>query len=310
MIKKQWLPSLLFAFFVSSCGKKSSLEVVKTFPGYPSSSGIEKINKDYYIIGDDAKNILILDSSLLKKDSISLYPFSKQRMPKSIKADLESIMKLNDNQLLILGSGSASPYRNAGWLVNVRQREKQFIHLDTFYHRFSQNGIQDVNIEGACIVQNKWLLANRGHAGYPHNYLIVTKPYFWQQQQAAPIEKISIGQPSGDSSFRGISGLAYAKNSDQLLMSVSTEATNSTTADGAIGKSYIWIIQNITSKLGWQAINPNKIIDLNQIDARFKGQKIESIHIDEETKSSLKILLVADNDNGVSTVFVLMLIKE
>ncbi len=80
----------------ASCGNKNILEEVKIFPSYPSASGIEVIHNKFYIIGDDAKNILILDSSLNKSDSISLYPFSEQRIPKSVKSDLESILLTRD----------------------------------------------------------------------------------------------------------------------------------------------------------------------------------------------------------------------
>ncbi|MBK7291987.1 MAG: hypothetical protein IPI78_18115 [Chitinophagaceae bacterium] len=38
-------------------GNKSLLEEVKTFPSYPSASGIEKLNNKFYSIGDDAKFI-------------------------------------------------------------------------------------------------------------------------------------------------------------------------------------------------------------------------------------------------------------
>ena len=55
-----------------SCGNKDLLQEVKQLPHYPSTSGIEYINNKIYIIGDDANNLLVLDSNLNTIDSILL----------------------------------------------------------------------------------------------------------------------------------------------------------------------------------------------------------------------------------------------
>lgn len=301
---------LFYIIFTASCGNKNILEEEKTFPSYPSASGIETMSNKFYIMGDDAKNILILDSSLNKLDSISLYPFSEQRIPKSVKSDLESITITKDNQLLLLGSGSLSPYRNIGWLINTTTKEKQFLHLDTFYRRLQLNGLEELNIEGACSIPGSILLSNRGSKGYPKNHLILTNEKFWQQQEGAAITTISIGGNNDSTKFSGISGLSYSNKSDRLVLTVSTEDTKNNIDDGAIGKSYLWIIKNLSSKKKWKAINPDKVIDLESIDPRFKGQKIESVCIFKETSGFLHLTLVADNDNGSSTIFRLVLEKD
>ena len=90
-------------------------------------------------------------------------------------------------------------------------------------------------------------------------------------------------------------------------MTVSTEDTRNSMDDGAIGKSYLWIIKNITTKKRWKAVNPDKIIDLDAADARFRGQKIESVCITKETNKSLYLTLVADNDDGTSSLFRLVI---
>ena len=60
-----------------------------------------------------------------------------------------------------------------------------------------------------------------------------------------------------------------------LIMTVSTEDTKNNYDDGAIGKSYLWIINNISTKLNNKTIKRDRVIDLEYIDSRFKGQKIE-----------------------------------
>lgn len=304
------LSLLYISLAITSCSDKSILEEVKTFPSYPSASGIEILNNKFYIIGDDAKNLLILDSSLNAIDSISLFPFSEHGIPRSVKADLESISITRDNKLLLLGSGSISPYRNVGWLIYPIKKEKQFIHLDTFYKRLELNGIKELNIEGSCTIPGGLLLANRGNKSYPKNKLILTSDNFWKNQRDAPISTIAIGINSDSSKFSGVSGMCYSNKSDQLILTVSTENTHNNVDDGAIGKSYLWIIKNLTSKKKWKAINPDKIIDLEDLDHQFKGQKIESVCIVKETSGFLYLILVADNDNGASTIFKVIVEKD
>ena len=91
---------------LTSCGSKNMLQEVKKLDHYPSASGIEYFNNQFYVIGDDANDLLILDSNLNPTDSINLYPFMEKRIPKKLKADLEGITLTKDNHLLLLGSGS------------------------------------------------------------------------------------------------------------------------------------------------------------------------------------------------------------
>jgi hypothetical protein len=100
-----------------------------------------------------------------------------------------------------------------------------------------------------------------------------------------------------------VSGLEYSVASDRLLLTVSTENTFNTMDDGAIGKSYLWIINNISTKKNMVAVNPDKVIDLEEMDLRFKGHKIESVCIIWENKKEMQLALVADDDKGSSILF-------
>ena len=68
-------------------------------------------------------------------------------------------------------------------------------------------------------------------------------------------------------------------------------------------KSFLWMINNISTKLNSKKIGPDRIIDLEEIDPRFKKQKIESATVINETKELINLVLVADNDDGSSTIF-------
>lgn len=304
--------SFLIAFLSFTCNTKSNtqLENIQRLPSYPSASGIEYLNNHVYIIGDDAKYILILDSSLTIKDSITLYSFSEKKIPKAIKPDIESIAITSDNKLLLLGSGSLAPYRNAGWLIDPISKQKDSLQLDSFYNRLKANGIDEINIEGLCHIPGYMAITNRGNKSYRKNMLIITKKDFWATQANAPISLIHLGTNTDSTVFNGVSGLAYSTKTDKLLITVSTEDTRNNIDDGTIGKSYLWIVDNISAKKKWKAINPNTIIDLEEVDPRFKGQKIESVCILQEDGKSFRLLLAADNDNGSSTLFTLSLSKD
>ncbi len=297
----------------ASCGKTHLLKEVIKIETYPSASGIEYYNEHIYLMGDDARQLLILDTNLHIKDSILLYPGIEKRLPKDTKSDLESITKLmigGKNQLLLVGSGSLAPYRNAAWLINPENGDKQAITLDTFYSRLQFNGIKEINIEGSCSIPGSMVLSNRGNKTNRKNQLIITNNNFWNQQAAVSIFSLIVGSNADTSVFNGVSGLAYATRSDRLVLTVSTEDTRNAYDDGAIGKSYIWIIKNISGKKRWKSVNPDQVIDLDAIDPRFKGQKIESVCVTKETKHFLHLVLAADNDDGSSTLFKLLVEKK
>lgn len=285
------------------------LTAVKKIENFPSASGIEYANNRLYIIGDDATQMLVLDTNFQVTDSIPLLQSGERRLPKATKPDLEAITLLPDNKLLVLGSGSLSPYRNKAWMVDPISKKIDSLNLGTFYETLSVSGLPEINIEGLCTIPGYFILANRGNVSYPKNHLIVASKPFWISQQESPITLIRLGNNTDSIFFKGVSGLSYSEKSDKLLVTISTEDTKSNYDDGAIGKSYLWIIDNFSAKIKWAAINPDKILELEKIDNRFQGQKIESVCITEETKSLLHLVLVADNDDGSSTLFKMIVEK-
>lgn len=295
---------LIVSILAVSCGNNTVLQEVKKLDHYPSASAIEYTNNSMYVMGDDANQLLVLDSSFVIKDSIELYSYTEKRIPKDRKPDLEAMTWLRRNKLLfIVGSGSLMPQRNIGWLIDPITKQKDSVRLDTFYRRLSLNGITEINIEGIAAIPNALILSNRGNKSYRKNQLIFTREDFHEHQTKASITTALIGYNTDSTSFKGVSGLDYAPRNDKLFITVSTEDTRNNLDDGTIGKSYLWIVKGISSKTRWKAINPDMIIDLEETDARFKGQKIESVCVMKETRKFIYLLLAADNDDGSSTLF-------
>ena len=299
-------------FLFTSCSSDFTFDSNKTLNNYPSGSGLAYLNDRIYLIGDDATGLLITDTAFNIVDSIKLFESQQNRIPKELKQDLEAATIVSINRLpeiLLVGSGSLSPNRNNGWLIDPATKQKTQIDLKPFYSRLKGEGIDALNIEGITTMPGVIVLASRGNKSFAANYLIFTSNGFWEKQDSAAIKIIKVGTNTDTSFFNGVSGLEYSKVSDQLLLTVSTENTNSSLQDGAIGKSYLWIINNISSKKNMIAINPNKVIDLETMDEKFKGHKIESVCIIFENKKQMELALVADDDKGASILFKVTLKK-
>jgi hypothetical protein len=304
MRKNNYLFLIIFPLLIiAGCKNEKKIPVeVKELPGYPSASGVEYFRDKFYIIGDDANNLIILDTALNITDSIQLFSFPDKRIPKTVKADLESMTITPDKRLLLLGSGSLAPYRNTGWFISPATKQKDSIRFSSFLASIpAWTNIKEVNVEGAVYIKKELVIASRGNKSYPKNHLLFVSQNY-PDPQVHGVRSILLGY-SDSLSFQGVSGLAYSAQSDALICTVSTEDTRNSLDDGAIGKSYLWIIKNISSKRRWKAINPDKIIDLEAIDPRFRGHKIESVCVINESKGSYQVLLAADNDNGSSTLF-------
>jgi len=305
--------SFFICFFLfTSCSPNFTFKNSKILKDYPSGSGMTYWNNNIYLIGDDAASLFITDTSFTVTDSIVFLESKQKRIPKELKPDLEAATVISGDkgvEVLLIGSGSLSPNRNTGWIIDPISKQKTLLDLNVFYNRVKKDGIDALNIEGVTSIPGGIILSSRGNKTLPSNYLIFTAGEFWNNQQDAPIKIIKVGSNNDTSFFNGVSGLEYSKFTDQLLLTVSTENTYNAIDDGTIGKSYLWIINNISAKKNLLAINPNKVLDLEQLDVRFKGQKIESVCIIFENKKEMQLALVADDDKGSSALFKITLRK-
>lgn len=291
---------------VSCRMKPFQLVAMEDLADYPSGSAVVFLNNQLYLMGDDARYLMITEAAGFRPvDSLPLYEGGEKRVPKKIKADLEAATVIEGGgrpRILLLGSGSLDPYRSTGWLIDPAAGQKELLNLAPFYERIRQSGVPELNIEGAATVRGQLVLAARGHLGYRHNHLVVTSTQFWEEGAAAPLRLLPLLQDTA--AFGGVSGLDYAPATDRLFVTVSTENTASTFGDGEIGKSYLWIIEGFSKKMQQEGgIRPDRIIDLEAADSRFKGQKIESVCLLHEDGEGTTLVLVADNDGGTTRLF-------
>jgi hypothetical protein len=238
------------------------------------------------------------------KEKINLFPADTYRIPKNVKADFEAttIIHINKNPfLLILGSGSMEATRNKGMLMNLKSKAIEQIDLTVFYNRLQQSGFESLNIEAVTVMDDKLILSNRGNKAAPDNRVIVTSTNFWKKQDDADIFIVKIEWDEKTENNMALSGLTYSYTNDWLIFTASTEDTQNAIDDGAIGDSYLGVIENASRKIGRKRLKMNELFNLPKLDKNFKGQKIESVCIQSDKEQRLKLHLVADNDLGNSS---------
>jgi len=288
---------------------KLTLTDFKVLKNYPSGSAIEFHDNKVFLTGDDAKDVLVMDKSWKELERISLFESTVDRIPKAAKSDLEATTVVIVNsipRMLILGSGSREEHRNKAILLDLDSYLKDEFDLTVFYNRIKATGIADLNIESAAtLLEDYIILGNRGNKRHPDNHLIVTKHLFWKHQADVELFTLPIKFPGKDDKFKnaGISGLTYSPHNDWLVFTASTELTDNPADDGPIGESYLGIIENASRKIGRKDMKVDEFIELGAAEKSMKGYKIESVCIQSEKDDRLKLQLVADNDDGVSSLF-------
>ena len=310
-MKTYGLFTLFILAFLCSCESEIAgdgrLTRVKTLNYYPSGSALEFIDGRFYLMGDDARYLLVLNDNLVGVDSLVLFPGTGARVPKEIKADLESVSSYSFGQedaFVLTGSGSLAPYRENVWWITNDLQQSDSIRDDAIYARIRTLGVQDINFEGTTEMNSEWLMGNRGNTTHPKNFLIVMEPPFHRTPDSLDIHVAEINLIP-DTSFAGLSGLDYSKENDRLYLTFSIEKTNSSTGDGEIGKSFLCIIENMSTKLTAGTLALDRIVDLQEMDSRFVGHKVESVTIISEDDDIAELALVSDKDDGKSTLFLL-----
>jgi hypothetical protein len=273
---------------------------------FPSGSSISYHDERFYLVGDDAGNIAVLDHHYRAVDSIRLFDYPEQRIPKAQKTDFETavIIQMQDKaHLLALGSASRKE-REKAMLIPLPAPDAAPATFDmgVFTERLRNSGIPEINIEGAAVLGKLLLLANRGNNAHPQNQLVITEKDYWARQGEARISVLPLALSAQDG-FKGISELCYVPSGDRLLFTFSSEATSNAYDDGVIGDSYIGWVNKISQKLQGPELQLDGIINLSEADAAFKGEKIEGICVEQAGDRELLLHLVADNDKGQSRLF-------
>ncbi|MEI6949366.1 hypothetical protein V9K67_19425 [Paraflavisolibacter sp. H34] len=296
---------LLPALFPAKNVWGQELELIKTthLPHYPSASALEYSNNRLYVMGDDAPYLLVLNRHHRPVDSLGLFPSKEKRIDKATKADIESatVISTGTKSFLALFSSFSDTNRNKFVFLELQATGKQQPAAVVSSSFFKVAGVEETNLEGSAIINNRLVFSNRANNTHRRNYFIVTDFSKENGITGTPqVVAIDLPQTKG---VLGISGLDYVAEKDLLLFTASSEDTPNATSDGTIGDSYLGAIRHISKKLSGDKIQPDALVNLSPVIGKMGLQKIESIAVEEVTKTSLLVHLAADNDNGESTLF-------
>lgn len=276
---------------------KGELLLIKEID-YPSGSTLNFHNDQLYLMGDDATNLLILDTTFNSVKSVPMFGFGNGRISKRLKSDIES-SEIIGNNLWFLGSGVRSPFRDSLVQVNLSTKNTRKLSLKAFYDSLRID-IENLNIEGFAKVKNQLVLGHRRTNLDPENYLITIPSNFLKNHKANET-KFILFRPTKPET--GISGMTYYRKKDMLFITCSKEENQNSYDDGDIGESSLTVITKASKKLSSDSISAVNDIQLSLIHKSFNNVKVESIAIAEVKRKDFIVYMVADNDNGKTILF-------
>jgi hypothetical protein len=278
----------------------------------PSASGLEHIGDDYYVIGDNAPWVFVLDRSFHMTSKFSLGTYSATEggvMTKSAKHDFEAMteMKWNgDDYLFIFGSGSKQPYRFEGKLIDLANIEVvQTYSLQKFYEILREEAKlnpEELNIEAAATLNGKLYLFNRGK----NRIIVINEDRFMEfisgKSESLKLKSYSIDLPQMNEVKAGFSGAVGDNRNDRILFTASVENTDDWVQDGEILGSFIGVID---VKYLQQHYAP-ETVQIKTKNGKFDF-KTESISIVETKGDTYKCAVVTDNDGRHSELLEIVL---
>jgi hypothetical protein len=264
---------------------------------YPSGSTICFMNDLFYIMGDDASQILILNDKLVEVERVPLFPKDENiRIPKATKADIEASVVIRQNGIdciLFLGSGSVSPHRDYAYLFEPESKNIRRIDFSDFYDQL-RNQFAHLNIEAATMLGKSLALGIRANRSNPDNYIALAIPGKLSPEfQRTVLLKLPV-------EHTGISGMDYDGERDILFITFSSENTGNSYDDGEIGESYLAIIQEAADQIQKSELYISSLTKLSDLGPEFKFQKVEAVSL---TRDNSQLLMVADNDQGNTNLF-------
>jgi hypothetical protein len=284
------------------------LELLRSqeFPHIPSGSGIEKWQDKIYIIGDDSNFLFELNNEWKLSRTIRLFDRpvdTNQRIPKPLKPDLEAVTLVPPNHLLALGSGSLAELRDVGVLIDLAHNmDPEYLSFSPLYDQLRGITAQ-LNIEGACNIDDTIILLNRGDASHSNQVIIAN----WNRKQLVMENLMDIhfvDLPQIEKTNAGFTGCVHVPENDMMIFCASAEETHNAYDDGSVKGSLIGVVQNFSSQLRQKHLK----ITASVIPSFFKAKKIESVCVDEFiSENEINLLAVSDSDGGASEVFLIKL---
>ena len=269
----------------------------------PSGSGITQLNGNYYAIGDDSPFLFTLNDDFKIINHIQLIETANtnKRISKPEKPDFETLELINDDEIIIFGSGSKSPERDL--FLRVLLKDSMVVeryHLTEFYKNLKRLPLMqdsELNIEATAFHNNQIFLFNRKKNlifQFDYNKLL---QYLKGEIEFSIPQVYSFNLPKINNIESGFSGATILKSASKIIFTASVENTDNAYDDGEILGSFIGMIDLSNNTI------PNSF-DFCEIPQGKSKLKIESVAIEKENSTgNTSLILIADDDQG-SSIFV------
>lgn len=306
-MQRLWLFFMLCFSYCNMNKEAARIEVknITLLDDVPSGSGLVISGASMFIIGDDATSVFELDTSGKVKRTIPMLNADStlQRISKPVKHDLESIAVATINgveYLLAFGSGSVSPYRDSLLVISIADPVNQkWVSLASLYVQLrALSRKKELNIEGAVINKDRCYLFNRSGNEI---FELDTESLFRMVEtngafRVTNIKRYKVDLPAGATLSGGC--MIGAK----ILFCASDENTPSAYDDGAIEGSYAGIIDPA------DGFSVKQFVRLRHGGFDVKD-KLESLDLASSYENGdMKVIGVADNDDGTSKLYELRIV--
>lgn len=291
--------------FIMSCQHPKESLIIESFENLrviPSASGVEVVDHNIWMVGDDSPFLyqFDMDLNLIQKYQISFADSTvNNRVVKSEKADFESLARKGDS-LFILGSGSVKFSRDTLVIFSLAKNEViNKINMRSLYEKyktFSQIEFE-VNVEGLAISNKRVYFFNRGNIADQNDILSMSFNQFdaflgFESNMDATTHRFQL--PGISDFLSGFSGACLSKDGRYLYFTSSVEATRDVYNDGEVLGSFIGRIQLESQELEYWPLKEN---------GEFLKTKLESISIIENTEEFIRFVCTSDNDDGSSGIY-------
>jgi hypothetical protein len=259
-----------------------------------AASGLVRVGDSLCVVADDELFLSIYDADGAPRKRVTLF---KGELPedhaerKKEKPDLEALTLLPDGRLLAIGSGS-KPNRMRGALIAPDDSwSVEPIDLAPLY-RLLDTRIEDLNIEGAAVVDGRLFLAQRGNGAAGIHALIeldlahvldtLARDFVVSAGALRAIRNVELGKLAEGA--LGFTDLAPHPSRNVLVFAAAAEASASTYDDGEVTGSAVGVIDLEGGVERCIALSP--------------CCKIEGLAVTEEAgRGALSLLMVADADD-------------
>lgn len=278
----------------------------KTLVGLQSASGLEQVDRCFFVVADDSPYLYRLDMQGNLSGTTLLFELAagNERIVKQAKPDLEAMCVVEwrgRRELLCFGSGSKTPTRDVCFRVditdattpqNVRRVELTVLY-DTLRANMDIVGSQTLNIEGACCADDRLYLFQRGNISGRNTVMGFELNAFMEWLDSTGTANLTpqvtaYSLPGLGGRMAGFSAATVVQNS--LIFAAAVEDTDNEIDDGAKLGSFIGQIQG--DDLVW-------VVPVWQ-DNEIARVKIEGIAVVSAREDFVELVAVTDDDEGAS----------